>query len=82
MYVMVDIRATGMTGIEFAEALLEEHLVAVMPGESFGKAAAGHVRIALTVDDARSGKGGNGHSRISPDSFQQRANRCSVRLIN
>ncbi|MXX89128.1 MAG: pyridoxal phosphate-dependent aminotransferase [Boseongicola sp. SB0677_bin_26] len=52
MYVMVDIRATGMTGIEFAEALLDEHLVAVMPGESFGKAAAGHVRVALTVDDA------------------------------
>ena len=41
-----------MTGIEFAEALLDEHLVAVMPGESFGKAAAGHVRVALTVDDA------------------------------
>ena len=52
MYVMVDIRATGMTGIEFAEALLHEQLVAVMPGESFGKAAAGHVRVALTVDDA------------------------------
>ncbi len=52
MYVMVDIRGTGMTGTEFAEALLDEHLVAVMPGESFGKAAAGHVRVALTVDDA------------------------------
>lgn len=52
MYIMVDIRSTGLTGIEFAEALLEERLVAVMPGESFGKAAAGHVRIALTVDDA------------------------------
>ncbi|MXY34412.1 MAG: pyridoxal phosphate-dependent aminotransferase [Boseongicola sp. SB0676_bin_33] len=52
MYVMIDIRATGMTGVEFAEALLDEHLVAVMPGESFGKAAAGHVRVALTVEDA------------------------------
>ena len=52
MYVMIDVRATGMTGIEFAEALLDEHLVAVMPGESFGMAAAGHVRVALTVDDA------------------------------
>ncbi len=52
MYVMVDIRATGMSGIEFAGALLEEHLVAVMPGESFGSAAAGHVRVALTIDDA------------------------------
>ncbi len=53
MYVMLDIRATGMTGIAFAEALLDEAEIAVMPGESFGHAAAGHVRVALTVDDAR-----------------------------
>lgn len=52
MYVMIDIRSTGMTGTEFAEALLDERFVAVMPGESFGQAAAGHVRVALTVDDA------------------------------
>jgi len=24
-----------------------------MPGESFGRAAAGHIRVALTIDDAR-----------------------------
>ena len=52
MYVMIDIRATGMTGVEFAEALLEAHLIAVMPGESFGSAAAGHVRVALTIEDS------------------------------
>ena len=49
---MLDVRGTGLSGREFAERLLDERLVAVMPGESFGKAAAGHVRIALTVDDA------------------------------
>jgi len=53
MYVMLDIRATGLSGEDFANRLLDNHLVAVMPGESFGQAAAGHVRVALTVDDER-----------------------------
>ena len=51
MYVMLDIRATGLSGSEFANALLDEHLIAVMPGESFGEAAAGHVRVAMTIED-------------------------------
>ncbi len=53
MYVMLDIRATGLSGREFAEALLDAHHIAVMPGESFGHSAAGHIRVALTVDDDR-----------------------------
>lgn len=53
MYVMLDVRATGLTGEAFAEKLIEAHHVAVMPGESFGAAAAGHVRVALTVADER-----------------------------
>lgn len=53
MYMMLDIRATGMSGIGFAEHLLETHRIAVMPGESFGQAPAGHIRVALTVEDAR-----------------------------
>jgi arginine:pyruvate transaminase len=53
MYVMLDIRATGLSGIDFAGRLLEETGVAVMPGESFGQAAAGHLRVALTLPDAR-----------------------------
>ncbi len=53
MYVMLDIRATGMDGETFANALLDQELIAVMPGESFGQAAAGHVRVAMTIDDAR-----------------------------
>ena len=51
MYAMIDIRATGMTGEAFAYALLDAEHVAVMPGESFGDAAAGHLRVAMTVDD-------------------------------
>lgn len=53
MYLMADIRATGLSGEDFADGLLDVHKIAVMPGESFGKAAAGHIRIALTVDDAK-----------------------------
>lgn len=51
MYVMLDIRATGLSGTAFATRLLEDQMVAVMPGESFGRAAAGHVRVALTLPD-------------------------------
>lgn len=53
MYIMLDIRSTGMSGETFAEALLDQHHIAVMPGESFGEAAAGHLRVALTVNDDR-----------------------------
>jgi arginine:pyruvate transaminase len=52
MYLMLDIRATGLSGDDFADKLLMERHIAVMPGESFGDAAAGHVRIAMTIPDA------------------------------
>ena len=51
MYTMLDIRATGLSGEEFGRKLLDEEAIAVMPGESFGHASAGHLRLALTVDD-------------------------------
>ena len=51
MYMMLDIRATGMSGEAFAYALLEAHHIAVMPGESFGGAAAGYIRVAMTIED-------------------------------
>ena len=51
MYAMLDIRATGLSGQDFANALLDTHQIATMPGESFGTAAAGHIRVAMTIDD-------------------------------
>ncbi len=51
MYLMLDIRATGLSGIEFANRLLDDHQIAVMPGESFGQSAAGHLRVAMTISD-------------------------------
>ncbi|MEP4195720.1 MAG: pyridoxal phosphate-dependent aminotransferase [Aliishimia sp.] len=53
MYLMLDIRATGLSGDDFADALLETHKIAVMPGESFGTAAAGHIRVAMTIGDTK-----------------------------
>jgi arginine:pyruvate transaminase len=51
MYLMLDIRATGLSGDAFANQLLDEHHIAVMPGESFGASAAGHIRVAMTIPD-------------------------------
>ena len=51
MFILADIRATGMSGTDFATCLLDQAGVAVMPGESFGASLSGWVRISLTVAD-------------------------------
>jgi arginine:pyruvate transaminase len=51
MYLMLDIRATGLSGDDFADQLLSAEHIAVMPGESFGASAAGHIRVAMTIPD-------------------------------
>ena len=51
MYLMLDVRNTGLSGEEFANQLLTEELIAVMPGESFGQSASGHLRVAMTIPD-------------------------------
>ena len=51
MFALVDVRATGLSGEEFALSLLKVAKVAVMPGESFGTALAGWLRLALTQPD-------------------------------
>lgn len=53
MFALVDVRATGLSGTDFALGLLEERRVAVMPGESFGQGLRGWLRLSLTLDDAR-----------------------------
>jgi arginine:pyruvate transaminase len=47
MYVMLDIRAVERDDEAFAWSLLNAEKVAVMPGSSFGDAAAGCVRVSL-----------------------------------
>jgi arginine:pyruvate transaminase len=51
MFALVDVRRTGLTGLEFAESLLDRQGVAVMPGESFGSALGGWIRLSLTQPD-------------------------------
>jgi arginine:pyruvate transaminase len=51
MFVMVDVRPTGLSGNDFAMRLLMEDDVVTMPGESFGRGGAGHLRVALTVGE-------------------------------
>ncbi|NPD16425.1 pyridoxal phosphate-dependent aminotransferase [Xinfangfangia sp. D13-10-4-6] len=51
MFALVDVRATGLSGQDFALALLRERHVAVMPGESFGAGLSGWLRLSLTQPD-------------------------------
>lgn len=53
MFILIDVRATGLSGDAFAESLLDRQRVAVMPGESFGSGLAGWLRLSLTQSDER-----------------------------
>jgi arginine:pyruvate transaminase len=53
MFVMIDVRKTALSGEEFARKLMLEQSVVTMPGESFGHCGAGHLRVALTVDETQ-----------------------------
>jgi len=50
MFVMVDVRRTGLGAQAFAERLLEGYGVSVLAGEAFGPSVVGHIRIALVLD--------------------------------
>ncbi|WDY55598.1 pyridoxal phosphate-dependent aminotransferase [Pseudomonas sp. PSKL.D1] len=49
MFVMLDIRATGVSAQAFAQRLLIEEGVSLLPGDAFGPSAAGHVRMGLVL---------------------------------
>jgi arginine:pyruvate transaminase len=53
MFTLIDVRATGLSGIDFAAGLLRCQKVAVMPGESFGAGLEGWIRLSLTRPDDR-----------------------------
>ncbi len=48
-YCFPDIRSTGMTSEEFAQNLLKEHRVAVVPGDAFGPSGTGYVRCSYAT---------------------------------
>jgi len=52
MFVMVDVRPTGLDDFTFAARLLEEEGVGVMTGGAFGPSAQGHIRLGLVASQA------------------------------
>ena len=59
MFTLVDVRATGLSGADFAASLLDRQKVAVMPGESFGSGLSGWLRLSLTQPDDRTTEAAN-----------------------
>lgn len=53
MYVMVDVRGTGLSSEAFAWRLLEEADVAALPADGFGPSGKGYLRWSLTVPTDR-----------------------------
>jgi len=58
MFVMLDVRGTGLSSEAFAHELLSQERVAVLPCDSFGPSAAGHLRISLTAPEPRLAEAG------------------------
>jgi arginine:pyruvate transaminase len=53
MFVLLDVRGTGLGSEGFARGLLARENVAVVPCDGFGSNAVGHLRIALTAPEPR-----------------------------
>ncbi len=51
MFVMLDVRRSGLDAVTFARRLLQEESVAVLPGGGFGEQAEGFCRLSLGFSD-------------------------------
>lgn len=51
MFMMLDVRGTGLSSAEFSDKLYDATGVAVLDATAFGKSAAGHVRVSFVADD-------------------------------
>jgi arginine:pyruvate transaminase len=58
MFVLLDVRGTGLSADAFALRLLERERVAVLPCDGFGPSAVGQLRIALSAPDSRLAEAG------------------------
>jgi len=52
MFMLVDVRGTGLSGREFMHALYESQKVSVLDGGAFGRETQGFVRICFATDEA------------------------------
>ena len=53
MFVLFDVRGTGLGAEGFARELLLSEDIALVPCDGFGPSATGHLRIALTAPEPR-----------------------------
>lgn len=53
MFVLIDVRETGLTSLEFAWRLLREAGVSVLDAAAFGEPAQGFVRLSFTLGEER-----------------------------
>ncbi len=53
MYALLDIRSSGLASMDFADMACDEAHVAVLPGDAFGPALAGYLRLSLVVPEDR-----------------------------
>jgi len=58
MFVLFDVRGSGLGAEEFARELLLSEDVALVPCDGFGPSGAGHLRIALTAPEPRLAEAG------------------------
>jgi aspartate/methionine/tyrosine aminotransferase len=51
MFMLVDVRGTGLSGYEFMQALYKSQRVSVLDGAAFGRETAGFVRVCFATDE-------------------------------
>jgi aspartate/methionine/tyrosine aminotransferase len=51
MFMLVDVRGTGLSGYDFMSQLYRAHGVSVLDGGAFGKGTAGYIRLCFTTDE-------------------------------
>jgi len=59
MYFMIDIRSITQDAEKFAFGLLDKEKLCVMPGDSFGPSASGHIRVSLCQPEEKLREGAN-----------------------
>lgn len=52
MFMLLDVRGTGLQGRSFAEGLFREQGVSVIPGDAFGTQTLGFVRVGFATEEA------------------------------
>lgn len=57
MFVLADVRGTGLTSADFSQTLFDEQRVSVLDAANFGDRGDGWVRISFTIDDVRLAEG-------------------------